>query len=129
MVRAVRNARPAGASVGYAISAVDVALWDLKAELLGLPLHRLLGAVRDAVPVYGSGGFTTYNDRAAHRAARGTGSASSGIGRVKIKMGESWGADTGRDLDRMRAGPRGDRRDAELFVDANGGYTASRPSR
>ena len=43
---------------GYAISALDVALWDLKAKLLGLPLYRLLGAVRDDVPVYGSGGFT-----------------------------------------------------------------------
>ena len=62
MVRAVRNASRVGA-VGYALSAVDVALWDLKARLLGLPLHRLLGAVRDAVPVYGSGGFTTYDER------------------------------------------------------------------
>ncbi|MEU5885206.1 hypothetical protein [Spirillospora sp. NPDC047279] len=42
MVRAVRNDGRPGA-VGYAISAVDVALWDLKARLLGLPLHRLLG--------------------------------------------------------------------------------------
>ena len=39
-----------------------LALWDLKARLLGLPLHRLLGAVRERVPVYGSGGFTTYDD-------------------------------------------------------------------
>ena len=55
MVKAVRNAgRPA--AVGYAISAVDVALWDLKARLLELPLHRLLGAVRETVSVYGSGG-------------------------------------------------------------------------
>ena len=46
MVRAVRNDGRPGA-VGYAISAVDVALWDLKARLLGLSLHRLLGAVRD----------------------------------------------------------------------------------
>ena len=43
------------------ISAVDVALWDLKARLLELPLHRLLGAVRNEVPIYGSGGFTTYD--------------------------------------------------------------------
>ena len=62
MVKAVRNAGRPGA-VGYAISAVDVALWDLKARLLDLPLHRLLGAVRETVPVYGSGGFTTYDDR------------------------------------------------------------------
>ena len=47
-----------------AIAAVDVALWDLKARLLGLPLCRLLGAVRDSVPIYGSGGFTTLLDRA-----------------------------------------------------------------
>ena len=49
------------------VSAVDMALWDLKARLLGLPLHRLLGAVRTEVPVYGSGGFTTYDDGAAAR--------------------------------------------------------------
>jgi L-alanine-DL-glutamate epimerase-like enolase superfamily enzyme len=41
-----------------AISAVDIALWDLKSRLANLPLFRLLGAGRDAVPIYGSGGFT-----------------------------------------------------------------------
>ena len=51
--------------------AVDVALWDLKARLLGLPLATLLGAVHDAVPVYGSGGFTSYTHRAAAAAAGG----------------------------------------------------------
>lgn len=65
MVRAVRNDGRPGA-VGYAISAVDVALWDLKARLLGVSLPRLLGAVRSEVPVYGSGGFTTYSDRQLH---------------------------------------------------------------
>ena len=59
MLHAVRNAgRPGVASM--AISAVDAALWDLKARLLGLPLASLLGKARDALPVYGSGGFTTY---------------------------------------------------------------------
>ena len=48
MVRAVRNDGRPGA-VGYAVSAVDVALWDLKARLLGLSLPRLLGAVRSEV--------------------------------------------------------------------------------
>jgi L-alanine-DL-glutamate epimerase-like enolase superfamily enzyme len=60
MCRAVRNAGRSG-MCSMAISAVDCALWDLKARRLGLPLHRLLGAVRDEVPVYGSGGFTTYD--------------------------------------------------------------------
>ena len=46
MVQAMRNLGRPGV-VGYALSAVDVALWDLKARLLDLPLHRLLGAVRE----------------------------------------------------------------------------------
>ncbi len=53
-----------------AISAVDTALWDLEARLLELPLHRLFGAVRDDVPVYGSGGFTTDPRGPAARAGR-----------------------------------------------------------
>jgi L-alanine-DL-glutamate epimerase-like enolase superfamily enzyme len=61
MCRAVRNAGRAGVA-SRAISAVDLALWDLKARLLELPLVRLLGAVREDVPVHGSGGFTTYRD-------------------------------------------------------------------
>ncbi len=44
-----------------ALAAVDIALWDLKARLLELPLARLLDAARDGVPVYGSGGFTSYS--------------------------------------------------------------------
>src|SRR4051794_30014070 len=62
MVNSIRNlGRPGICSM--AIAAVDTALWDLKARLLGLPLVTLLGAVRQSIPVYGSGGFTSYSDR------------------------------------------------------------------
>ncbi|MGB7797340.1 MAG: enolase C-terminal domain-like protein, partial [Pseudonocardiaceae bacterium] len=120
MVKAVRNAGRPG-TVGYAISAVDVALWDLKARLLGLPLHRLLGGVRDEVPVYGSGGFTSYRE-AQLRKQLAEWVYGQHIPRVKIKIGESWGTEVARDLERMaqardEVGP-----DVELFVDANGGY-------
>ena len=61
MTKSVRNmGRDGLAATG--ISAVDVALWDLKAKLLDVPLALLLGRAREAVPIYGSGGFTTYSD-------------------------------------------------------------------
>jgi len=120
MVRATRNASRPGV-VGYALSAVDVALWDLKARLLELPLFRLLGAVQEAVPVYGSGGFTSYDDtqlreQLTHWAVEQS------IPRVKIKIGESWGTQVARDLRRMAQARQVVGTDVELFVDANGGY-------
>jgi L-alanine-DL-glutamate epimerase-like enolase superfamily enzyme len=118
-IDAVRNAGRPGVT-SCAISAVDVALWDLKARLLGLPLHRLLGALRDEVAVYGSGGFTTYDD--ARTTEQLEGWVGQGIGRVKIKIGESAGADVARDLARVRLARKVIGDDVELFVDANGGY-------
>ncbi|HYH30820.1 MAG TPA: enolase C-terminal domain-like protein [Pseudonocardia sp.] len=119
MLAAVRNAGRTGA-VGYAISAVDVALWDLKARLLGLPLHRLLGAVHAEAPVYGSGGFTTYDADQLREQLRGW--TGQGIPRVKIKIGESWGRAPDRDLARMEQARAVIGPDVELYVDANGGY-------
>jgi L-alanine-DL-glutamate epimerase-like enolase superfamily enzyme len=127
MVRTVRNAgRPS--AVGYAISAVDVALWDLKARLLGLPLHRLLGAVHDRVPVYGSGGFTTYSPSQLRDQLTGWTSRQR-IPRVKIKIGQSWGAHDEDDLYRMRTARTAVGADVELYVDANGAYTAKQAIR
>jgi L-alanine-DL-glutamate epimerase-like enolase superfamily enzyme len=120
MVRAVRNDGRPGA-VGYAISAVDVALWDLKARLLDIPLPRLLGGVRAEVPVYGSGGFTAYDDRQLRDQLSGW-ALEQRIPRVKIKVGESWGTAAGRDLERMAQAREVIGPQTELFVDANGGY-------
>ena len=120
MARALRNDGRPGVGA-MALSAVDIALWDLKARLLELPLHRLLGSYREAVPVYGSGGFTTYTDR--QTVDQLTRWRSAGISQVKIKVGEGRGEHTKRDISRARLarstiGPR-----AQLFVDANGAYT------
>ncbi|HEX5493289.1 MAG TPA: enolase C-terminal domain-like protein [Mycobacteriales bacterium] len=121
MIRRVRNAGRPGVA-GYAISAVDTALWDLKAHLLDLPLFRLLGAVRTEVPVYGSGGFTSYDD-ATQRDQLSRWVYDQRIGRVKIKIGEAWGRRAGRDLRRMRQCRDTIGEHTELYVDANGGYT------
>lgn len=116
MLRGARNLGRPGL-VSAAISAVDVALWDLKAKLLALPLAKLLGAARDAVPVYGSGGFTSYDER---RLARQLGGwVAAGIPRVKMKVGR----DPDRDPARVRAARRAIGAGPQLFVDANGAYS------
>ncbi len=116
MVDAIRNlGRPGICSM--AISAIDTALWDLKARLVGLSLVRLFGQLRDAMPVYGSGGFTSYaNGRLQKQLA---GWVEAGIPRVKMKIGRHAAAD----MERVAAAREAIGEDAELFVDANGGYS------
>jgi L-alanine-DL-glutamate epimerase-like enolase superfamily enzyme len=94
-----------------AISAVDAALWDLKCKLLGVPLVTLLGQVRDAAPVYMSGGFTSYSIAELQEQL-------AGWPRAKMKVGR----DARADRERVRA-VREAIGDAELFVDANGAYS------
>jgi L-alanine-DL-glutamate epimerase-like enolase superfamily enzyme len=112
MRRQVRNMGASGIAA-TAISAVDVALWDLKARLLDLPLVRLLGMRRPTVPVYGSGGFTNYDD--ARLRDQLAGWVAQGCRWVKIKVG----TDPDRDPQRMAAA-REAIGDAGLFIDANG---------
>ena len=110
----LRNAgRPGIGSM--AISAVDIALWDLSARLLDLPLVDVLDDQHDEVPLYGSGGFTSYsNPRLAEQLE---GWVDEGFTRVKMKIGR----DPDRDPSRLDAA-REAIGDAELFVDANGAY-------
>jgi L-alanine-DL-glutamate epimerase-like enolase superfamily enzyme len=117
MVHAIRNlGRPGIASM--AIAAVDVALWDLKARIFQLPLVQLLGAARESVPVYGSGGFTSYSIPQLQAQLKGW--VDEGIPRVKMKIGREPRAD----LSRVRAAREAIGPGVELFVDANGGYDA-----
>ena len=116
MVRAVRNlGRPGIASM--AIAAVDNALWDLKARLLDLPLVALLGSSRSTIPVYGSGGFTSYSIDELQRQFAAW--VAEGIARVKMKVGR----DAIQDAARVQAARQAVGPDTELFVDANGAYT------
>ena len=120
MVAAVRNiGRPGIASA--AIAAVDTALWDLKAKVLGLPLVQVLGRCWDQVDVYGSGGFTSYTDDQLIDQLGGW--VAGGIPRVKMKIGTRWGSEPGRDVERVGKVRAAIGDAAELFVDANGAYT------
>jgi hypothetical protein len=127
MARAVRNIGREGIAA-TAISAVDIALWDLKARLLGLPLASLLGRARDDVPVYGSGGFTSYDTSRTREQLSGW-VEQDRIPRVKIKIGESWGSNTRRDLERVALAREVIGPQTELYVDANGGYTTGQAVR
>jgi L-alanine-DL-glutamate epimerase-like enolase superfamily enzyme len=116
MWRRIRNlGRPGICSM--AISAVDCALWDLKARLLNVSLVTLLGQVRDSAIVYGSGGFTSYSDR--QLANQFSDWVQQGISSVKMKIGR----DAKRDIERVRIAREAISPEAGLFVDANGAYT------
>jgi L-alanine-DL-glutamate epimerase-like enolase superfamily enzyme len=115
LLQAIRNAGPGGLAT-MAHSAVDTALWDLKAKLLDVPLSDLLGRARDRVPGYGSGGFTSFSlgelESHCHHWRE------LGVPVVKIKVGR----EPKRDVERVQCARRALGDEGRLLVDANGGY-------
>jgi L-alanine-DL-glutamate epimerase-like enolase superfamily enzyme len=116
MQRSVRNLGRSGLAA-CAISAVDTALWDLKARILDLPLATLLGRCRDRVPIYGSGGFTTYSPEQLRSQLHGW-VERDGCRFVKMKIG----SEPERDPERIKQA-RSAIGDHQLFVDANGAFS------
>ena len=118
MVKQVRNTGRSGLAA-TAISAVDVALWDLRAKRRGVPLFRLLPTYRSSVPVYGSGGFTSYTLQQVIDQLSGW-VKDDGMRRVKMKIGTR----VETDVDRILAVREAIGSDARLMLDANGRYSA-----
>ncbi|MFL6121030.1 enolase C-terminal domain-like protein [Actinophytocola sp.] len=127
MRRQIRNLGRPGL-VSCALSAVDIALWDLAARLVGVPVATLLGRVHPSVALYGSGGFTSQSE-AELSDQLDTWVHKRRIPRVKIKIGESWGSAQTRDLARVRTARAVIGPEAELYVDANGGYPVGQARR
>jgi L-alanine-DL-glutamate epimerase-like enolase superfamily enzyme len=116
MMTAIRNlGRPGICSM--AVSAIDNALWDLKARLFELPLVSLLGQVRSGVSIYGSGGFTSYSITELQDQLAGW--AADGITSVKMKAGRK----PDEDIARVTAARKAIGESEQLFVDANGAYS------
>lgn len=115
MARAVRNAGWAGVAAG-AVSAMDMAVHDLHARLLGVHVTDLLGAARERVMAYGSGGFTNYSERQLRAQLEDW--VARGCRAVKIKVG----SDPAQDPARVRSARAAIGPDVQLFVDANGAY-------
>jgi L-alanine-DL-glutamate epimerase-like enolase superfamily enzyme len=116
MVARIRNFGLPGVCA-CAISAVDAALWDLKGKLLGQSVAGLLGRRREAIAVYGSGGFCNYDD-ARLREQLGRWVHEDGCRWVKMKVGR----DAARDVERVEAARQAIGAEAGLFVDANGAW-------
>ena len=121
--RAVRNFGRSGLAA-CAISAIDTALWDLKAKVLGLALAALLGRCRETAPIYGSGGFTTYSDvRLTEQLSRWAHEDKCAYVKMKI------GSDPARDPRRVMVAKRAIGEDCQLFVDANGAFSVKQALR
>lgn len=118
MLHQIRNLGETGMAM-MAVSAIDNALWDLHARLLDAPLVSVLGQVRTGIPVYGSGGFTTYSDNQLSDQLGGW--AELGLANVKMKVGTH----PEQDLDRVRTARAAIGDNTNLFVDANGAYTVT----
>ena len=116
MIAAIRNNGQTGIAM-MAVSAVDNALWDLKAKLFDVPLCNLLGKAKESMLVYGSGGFTSYNKKQLQEQLSGW--VKEGLQHVKIKIGR----DASKDVKRVAAAREAIDKNTALFVDANGAYT------
>ena len=110
-----------------AISAVDTALWDLKAKYFNVPLYKLLGAYTDTVPIYGSGGWTHFS--VAELVAEQVGYVERGMKSVKMKVGKDFGNSEKEDIERLAAVRDAVGADVEILIDANNGYYAKQAIR
>jgi len=105
-----------------AISAIDTALWDLKAKVLDLPLYKLLGPYTDAVPVYGSGGWTNLSEKELVKEQLGW--VERGFKSIKLKVGKNFGNAEKEDIRRLAAVRKAVGDDITIYIDANNGYYA-----
>lgn len=117
LIQQVRNSGTCGITM-MAISAVDNALWDLKAKIFDVPLCKLIGQAKDGMLIYGSGGFTSYNKKQLQQQFSGW--ADQGIQYMKMKIGSH----PEKDVQRVRDAREILNDDVQLMIDANGAYTA-----
>ena len=110
-----------------ALSAVDIALWDLKGKILDIPLYRLWGGNQKKIPVYGSGGWTSYTDD--ELVAEMKDIVSRGYKMIKFKVGYNGGQSPSRDVERVRKVREAVGSDIGIMLDANNCWDAATGAR
>ncbi|MDR1205069.1 MAG: mandelate racemase/muconate lactonizing enzyme family protein [Peptococcaceae bacterium] len=106
-----------------AMSAIDIAVWDLRGKLLGLPVYRLLGGADRLIPVYASVGFLSMpEDEVVEKSLE---YVREGIKTLKIKIGYDNGRNIAADVRRVKKVRDAVGRGIEIIVDANGVYDAA----
>jgi len=106
-----------------ALSAVDIALWDLKGKILGLPLYRLMGGNKNKVPVYASGGWTSYCDEQLVDEIKSM--VDQGYNMVKFKVGVEGGKKPLRDVKRVSKVREAVGPNIGIMLDANNCWDSS----
>ena len=101
------------------VSAIDIALWDIKAKAAGMPLYRLLGGYRESVPCYVAGGYYAKDKGLKELQQEMEEYISWGVKAVKMKVG---GVSMKEDAQRVKAVRQVIGEDAKLLLDANCSY-------
>lgn len=107
-----------GVSV-FALSAIDMALWDLRGKALGRPIHRLLGGCRSLVPTYASGGLWL-GASIDELVAEAKSFREAGFRAMKMRLGKKR---LEEDVERVKAVRAAIGPDIALMADANQGFT------
>ena len=122
MFRSIRSSGRKGAAL-LGISAIDIAIWDLRGKILGLPVFRLLGGTNNKIPAYASVGFLSMPvEEVAEKSLE---YIADGYNTIKIKIGYDGGNNVSADAKRIEKVRRTVGDDIEIIVDANGIYDAA----
>lgn len=109
-----------GAGTCLAMSGIDCALWDIRGQAAGMPLYKLLGGSRKAVPAY-AGGVSLGYQETSKLIEELESSISKGFKAVKLRVGDT----PKKDLERIRAVRKACGEDLVILTDANTGYSVS----
>jgi D-arabinonate dehydratase len=119
-----------GARKGFAfnvISALDIALWDIKGKVAGMPVYQLLGGRERKIPIYASGGWTSYTTR--ELVDEAVTAVKAGYKNIKMKVGYDCGHSPKEDIKRVAIVREAVGDNIGIMIDANNVWNAGTAAR